>query len=124
MAVTPLLNALIEIDEPLAQLGVLRILAIDLDEDLLHLDGRLDRRHDIAREQRRRHGVGFARQIAQERVPQGRLVIAPFERGPRAAAVREALKGLLRLHPEQELDLPELVRLETARRLEPLAEAE
>ena len=64
------------------------------------------------------------RQVTQERVPHGRLLITPLQRGPRAAPLWKAAKGCSRLHAEQELDLPELVGLKTARRFEPLAEGE
>ena len=73
---------------------------------------------------RGRHRVPFARQVAQERVPQRRLLIAALQRDPRAAALRKAANRAVRLHAEHELDLAELVGLKTARRLEPLAERE
>src|SRR5213594_2500631 len=50
VAIPPLLDALVEIDEALAQLSVLGFAAIDLDEDVLNLGRRLDRRGHVARE--------------------------------------------------------------------------
>ena len=124
MPIPPLLHALVEIDEPFAELGVLGVLPVHLHEDLLQLRRRLHRRDHVAGEQRRRHAVFLARQIPQKAIPQRRLVIAALERHARAAALRKALDRLLGFHAEQEFDLPELIGLKPARRFQPQPEAE
>src|SRR5436190_9123723 len=124
VAVSPLLQPFVKIDEPLAQLRVLRVTAIQLDEALLHVRRRLDRGANIARQLRRRHLVPFARKIAKESVPERRFAEPAFQRGAGAARFRKALDRALRLQPEQELDLPELVRLKAAGRVQPLAKTE
>src|SRR5687768_1463634 len=57
----------------------------------------------------------------QEGVPHRWFVIPAFECGAGTAAFRKTTNRLLALGPEDELDLPELIRLESARRLEPRA---
>ena len=68
------------------------------------------------------HGVTLAREIVEERVPQRRRVAAPLQR----ARGRAVPSGNARSHratfAHHELELPELVRLESARRLQPIAE--
>src|SRR6185295_11463062 len=91
---------------------------------LLDVRRRLRRGGRVALEERRRHLVVLAREVAEERVPQRRRAIAAFERGAGAAALRKTVQRLLRLHPQRELDLPELIGLEAARRVEPLAEGQ
>src|SRR5437773_7940879 len=124
VTIAPLLNALVQIDEALAQLHVLGVATIQVDEDLLHVRRRFDRCRHLPIEMRLWNGIMLAREIAQKRIPQRRLAMPALERGPRAAALRETPDRLLRLHTEQKLDLPELVRLITAGRIEPLAKAQ
>src|SRR5438874_13783633 len=47
--VAPLLDPLVEIDDALAEFRVLRVASVDLDEQLLDLGRRLDRRRRVAR---------------------------------------------------------------------------
>src|SRR5206468_6541880 len=60
--VTPFLHALIEIDESLAQLSVLRIVSIDVDQNSLHLGRRLHRRNRVALELGGRHAIALPRE--------------------------------------------------------------
>src|SRR5258706_9234346 len=71
-----------------------------------------------------RNAIPLPGQIVQERVPQRRRLIAAQQRLARAARLGEPRDRLLALRAEEELDLAELIRLESARRLETLAEAE
>src|SRR5207249_6976100 len=106
------------------QLRVLRVMAVQLDEKPLDVVRRLDRGANVARKLRCRHIVSLAREIAQERIPQGRIAEPPLQRGAGAARFGKAIDRALRLQSEQELDLPELVRLKAAGRVQPFAKAE
>src|SRR5437762_9311204 len=87
VAVAPLLDALVEIDEALAELRVLGIAAIHLDENPLDLGRRLDGRGHVAREMGLGHVVLLAREIPKERVPYCRSAVPTLERDAGAASV-------------------------------------
>jgi hypothetical protein len=122
--VAPLLDALVEVHQPLAELGVLRIPAIDVDQDRLQLGRRLDGGGHIA--SARRVGIGYPSpaRYSMNGVPQRGLRPATLERRPRAGPLAKAVDGRPRLEPQDELELAELVRLEPAGRLEPVPEAQ
>src|SRR5262245_70394 len=124
VTVAPLLHPLVEVDEPFAQLGVLAVLSIELDQNPLDLRRRLDHRRHVAIQVGVGHGVAFPCEVAKERIPKRRLAVAALERDTRAAAFWKPLDRRPRLDAEHEFDLPELIRLKPARRVEPLAEAE
>src|SRR5436309_626475 len=71
VSVAPFLDALVQVHEPLAQLGVLRIAPIDVHQQPLDLVGGIDGQSDVAVQLGVRHAVALARQIAQKRVPEG-----------------------------------------------------
>src|SRR6185369_9697638 len=76
--IPPLLNALIEIHEPLTQFGVLRVVPINGDQRglwILKL-------------------IAFATHILQKRVPQCGFVVPAFERGARPSAFGKAVDRL------------------------------
>ena len=124
MAIAPFLHALVEIDEPFAHFGVLRILAVDLDQDRLQLFGRLHIGGDVTHERRGGHGIALARQVAEKCVPERVLPEARLERRPGAAPGREPLDGRARLPSQRELELTELIRLKPARRFETFAKGQ
>src|SRR5205814_4825313 len=122
MAVAPFRKSFVEIDEPLADLRRFRVAAVDVQQSLLDLGGRLDGPDDVSRELGRGYRIAFARQVVQKGVPEGWLRQSPLERGARAAPLGEPAEDRLALRAEDELDLAELRRLEAARRLKPRTE--
>jgi hypothetical protein len=118
--VAPLLDTLVQVHEALAELRVAGVVAVDADQQLLQARRGLDGRGRIAIELIGRHLVPLAGQVAEERVPQRGLGPAPLQRRT-AGALRRARNGPAVLDPQLELELAELVRLETAPLLEPLA---
>ena len=68
-----------------------------------------------------RHRISFAHQIVKKRVPNRRLLVSTLERQPAGAALGKARHGRHVLGAENKLDLPELVRLKSARRFEACA---
>src|SRR5690606_13070694 len=124
VSVAPLLDPLVEVDEVLAELSVLGISAIDLDQDLLHAVRRLDRRGHVPLELRGRDRVALAGQIAQERIPQRGRRPPLLERDARAGTLVEAIDPRAALPAEDELEGAELIGLEAARAVEALPEGE
>src|SRR5262245_19324280 len=118
MAISPFREAFIEVHQPLADPLGLGVLPIGVDENLLDLRRSGDRSGQVASEVIGRYGIAFAREVAKKRIPQRRLAIPAFERRTGAAAVGKAGDRGFAFGAEHELNLPELVRLESARRLE------
>src|SRR4029077_17101344 len=72
VAIPPFLDAFIQVDEALAQLRVLRIATVHVDEKVLDLRHRFDRRGHVSRESGLWHRVPLAREVMKKRVPQSR----------------------------------------------------
>jgi hypothetical protein len=118
------LEALVEIDESLAELGGHRFRSIDLDENRLHrFVGRDDGRH-VARELCVGHRAAFAFQMAKKRVPHGGLAQALFELVSFGRADVVTLEHLGVLRTDQKFELAKLIRLQSARRIEAMAKRE
>src|SRR5438034_10423076 len=109
MTIAPLLDALVQINETLAELCVLDIAMIHLDENLLDLGRGLHQRDRLRLEMGLRHVVPLARKIAKKGVPERRLAISAFQRGARAPSFRHTLNRLLRFQTEKKLDLAKLI---------------
>ena len=124
MAVSPLLQTLVEVDEALAELAQCRIAPVHLDQSLLQLARRLDPPGHVALELVGRHGVALALQALEEGIPHGGLVVALSEPFQGRLVLRVAGDGPLALGAQRELELAELMGLEAAGFLEPLPESE
>src|SRR4051812_15701499 len=118
MVIAPFGETLIEVDEPLADLGVLDVVPVEIEEDLLHLGVGRHPLRVIAFELRRGNGIALTRQVMEKRGPRGGLLIASFERASSVAVCWEAIDRGSIFGAEHELELPELARLKSARRFE------
>jgi hypothetical protein len=122
MAVSPFHHAFVQIDETLAQLGQSRVIAIDLDQDGLQVGRRLDRPVYVAL-QKGDWNRGPARgEETEERIPKGRRSQSPLECESRPGTGRVAFQGPGILAAQRELELAELVGLESAARVEAVPE--
>src|SRR3954452_23664635 len=124
VTIAPLLDPFVQVDEALAQLRVLCVTAVEVDEDLLDLRRWFHRCGRVGGEQRWRDRIPFTREIVEERVPQRRRAVPAFQRRASAAAVGKTVNRLLGFDAKQEFDLTELIGLEAAGRIEPLTETE
>jgi hypothetical protein len=122
--VAPLLQALVDVDQPLGDLRRALVVAVDGEQHLLDLGRGLERLGDVAAERVGRHGVALGRQVAEVRVEDRGPALRRGDPLPGRAAGR-----VLRQHPgvapaQHGLQLPELGRLEAARRRQPPPEPE
>src|SRR5690606_32883796 len=65
VTIAPLLDALVEVDHPLANLADRRIVPVDVDQDSLELRRRLDRLRHIALQERLRHRVAAGGEVLE-----------------------------------------------------------
>src|SRR5439155_17991512 len=122
--VAPLLDSLVQIDQPLAKGGQHGIAAVDVDEDRPERGHGFGGAGHVAGKKIGRHGMALCREKTEERVPQRWLPKPPLQTAAGLAMgwiTRERL-GIFRA--EHEFELPELKGLKSAPRLEPRAEGE
>ena len=124
MPVAPLLEALVDVDHPLADHGRLAVVTVRREDGRVNPGRLLHRQAHVALEPFAGNVVASPGQVGHE----GVVERGTLERGLDAAEVVAALlvsaeHGTVS-PPEHGLELPELPGLEAARRLEPVAEAE
>jgi hypothetical protein len=114
--VTPLLDALIEVDEAFGDQCRIRIAAIHRDDDLL--DAWVRHRRVGG------HGMTALAQVGQERIPDGPTRLVSLDRPSRLGRLGLGASRGRVADAEHRLDLPKAARLEPRRRVEPIAEGE
>ena len=123
VAVAPLLEALVEVDEALADLGRAAVGDVHGEQHVVELRGAAGGDGDVALEHRRRHGEAVAGEVAQERVVQRAVGAWPPRAGGGRAGIGVRRQDGRVASTEHDLELAELGRLEAARGVEPAAEA-
>src|SRR5207249_10936435 len=116
----PLHESFIQIHQTLAQLAQNGISAIDLDQNRPERGGRLDWPGDIPLQIGRRHRDAVGRQIVKKGVPERFASQPPFQAQTCLAPRWVAIERLGVFAAEDELELAELVRLESTPGLKPV----
>ena len=124
MAVAPLLDALVQIHQPLAEGRQDRVPAVDLDEHGMERGHGRRRLGHVPLERLARHRMPLGFEKSEERVPERGLRHPPLQRASLRGSSLVALQRGLVLGAEHEFQLPELRRLEAAPRLQPRPEGE